>query len=111
MAPLRDIAVILLALEAMVLMLVPAAVIGVCWYGVKWLRRKLPPLFAQARKILALVRLYVERTGAAVAAPLITICGSINKITINGTEFWLGATAEANNPIVIPAIVASTMVT
>jgi hypothetical protein len=73
MAPLRDIAVILLALEAMVLMLVPAAVIGASLYGVRWLRRKLPPLFAQARKILALVRLYVERTGAAIVAPLITI--------------------------------------
>ena len=73
MAPLRDIAVILLVLEAMVLMLVPAAVIGAILYSVRWLRRKLPPLFAQARKILALVRLYVERTGAAMVAPLITI--------------------------------------
>jgi len=73
MAPLRDVAVILLALEAMVLMLVPAAAIGASWYGVRWLRRKLPPLFAQARKILTLVRLYVERTGAATVAPLITI--------------------------------------
>ncbi len=73
MAPLRDVTVILLALEAMVLMLVPAAVIGAGWYGVRWLRRKLPPLFAQARKMVALVQLYVERTGAAIVAPLITI--------------------------------------
>ena len=73
MAPLRDVAAILLALEAMVLMLVPAVAIGACWYGVRWLRRKLPPLFAQGRKIVALVQSYVERAGAEIVAPLITI--------------------------------------
>jgi len=73
MAPLRDVAVILLILEAIVLMLVPAAIIGATWYGVRLVRRKLPPLFAQARRILTLVRLYVERAGAAMVAPLITI--------------------------------------
>ncbi len=73
MAPVRDVALILLILEAMVMMLVPAAVIGATWYGVRWVRRKLPPLFAQVRRILALVRLYVDRTGAAMVAPLITI--------------------------------------
>ena len=71
MAPLRDVAVILLVLEAMVLMLVPAAAIGACWYGVRWLRRKLPPLFALARTMVVRLQLYVERAGAAGVAPLI----------------------------------------
>ena len=72
MAPLRDVAVIMLALEAMVLMLIPAAAIGACWYGVRWLRRKIPPLFALARTLVARVQLYVERAGAAGTTPLIT---------------------------------------
>ena len=95
MAPLRDVAVIMLALEAMVLMLIPAAAIGACWYGVRWLRRKLPPLFAQARKILALARLYVERTGAAVAAPLITIYAVAAQIRATWTSL-IGLVREEN---------------
>jgi hypothetical protein len=71
MAALRDVSVILLAIEAFVLLLIPAIIIGACVYGVRWLRRKLPPLFAQARKYLALIQLYVNRVCAAVVAPLI----------------------------------------
>ena len=71
MAALRDVSVILLAFEAIVLMIVPAIVIGASCYGVWWLRRKLPPLFAQARVYMALARHYVERACAAVVAPLI----------------------------------------
>ena len=71
MAALRDVSVILLAVESFVLLLIPAVILGACVYGVRWLRRKLPPLFAQARKYLALVQLYVNRACAAVVAPLI----------------------------------------
>jgi hypothetical protein len=71
MAALRDVSVILLAFEAMLVMLIPAVAVGATWYGVRWLRRKLPPLFAQARKYLALGQFYVKRASMAVVAPLI----------------------------------------
>ena len=70
-APASYIAVILLSLEAFVLLLIPLAITAGLWYGVRWLRRKLPPLFAQARRYLALAHMYVERGCAAVVAPLI----------------------------------------
>jgi len=68
---LRDLSIILLAIETMVVMLVPAIVIGALWYGTRWLCRKLPPLFAQARKYMAIAQFYVGRASAAIAAPLI----------------------------------------
>ena len=71
MAALRDVSVILLAVESFVLLLIPAAIIGACVYGVHWLRRKLPPLFAQAKKYLALIQLYVGRASAVTVAPII----------------------------------------
>ena len=67
---LQSVAVILLVLEAMVLLLIPGVVVFGLWYGVRWLRRKLLPLFAQARKYLSLAKLYVERASAALVAPL-----------------------------------------
>lgn len=71
-APASYIAVILLSLEAFVILLIPLAITAGLWYGVRLLRRKLPPLFAQARLYLALAHVYVERGCAAVVAPLIT---------------------------------------
>ena len=71
MAALRDVSVILLAIESFVLLLIPAIIIGAGVYGLGWLRRKLPPLFAQACKYLALVQLYVNRASAAMVAPII----------------------------------------
>jgi hypothetical protein len=70
-APASYIAVILLSLEACVLLLIPLAITTGLWYGVRWLRRKLPPVFAQARKYLALAHQYAERGSAAAAAPFI----------------------------------------
>jgi hypothetical protein len=70
-APLSHVATILLACESFILLLIPAVIIGGSAYGVRWLRRKLPALFAQVRKVLALFKLYVERGGAAAVAPII----------------------------------------
>jgi hypothetical protein len=70
-SPAAHIAVILLSIEAFVLLLIPLAITGGLWYGVRWLRRKLPPLFAQARKYLAQAHLYAERGSATAAAPFI----------------------------------------
>jgi len=70
-APASYVATILLACESFVLLLIPAIIIGGSVYGVHWLRRKLPPLFAQARKYVMLIKLNVERASAAIVAPLI----------------------------------------
>lgn len=77
---LRDVAVILLVLEAMVIMLVPLALTLAAWYSVRWLRRKLPPLFAQARQVLALFKLYVERGGAAAVAPILAAYAAVAQL-------------------------------
>jgi hypothetical protein len=69
--PLCDVSVSLLAIVAFVSLLIPAIVIGAGVYSVRWLRRKLLPLFAQAKKYLALVQLYVNRASAAMVAPII----------------------------------------
>jgi hypothetical protein len=71
MAALRDVSVILLAIESFILLLIPAAILAASVYGVHWLRRKLPPLFAQAHKFLALIQLHVGRASAATVAPII----------------------------------------
>jgi hypothetical protein len=64
------VAVILLSLEAFVLLLIPLAIVGGLWYGTRWLRRRLPPVFVQVRKYVALFNLYVERGCASIVAPL-----------------------------------------
>ena len=63
MAALRDVSVILLAIESFVLLLIPAIILGACVYGVRWLRYKLPPLFAQARKYLTQAKAANARVG------------------------------------------------
>jgi len=71
LAPLRDFAVILLVLETLVMLLVPALLVFGAAYGVNRLRRKLPLLFAQARKYVGLFKFYVERACASSVAPLL----------------------------------------
>jgi hypothetical protein len=70
--------VILLVLEAMVIM--PCAAHLAAWYCVRWLRRKLPPLFAQARRVWALFKLYVERGGAAAVAPILAAYAAVAQL-------------------------------
>jgi hypothetical protein len=81
MAALRDVSVILLAIESFVLLLIPAAVIAATWYGVHWLRRKLPSLFAQARKYLVLIQLCVNHVCGAVVAPLIAASARVAQLS------------------------------
>jgi hypothetical protein len=69
-SPAAYIAVILLSMESCVLLLFPLAIIGGLWYGTRWLRRKLPPLFARLRHTVALGKAYVERGCASIVAPL-----------------------------------------
>ena len=79
-APLSHVATILLACESFILLLIPAAIIGGSAYGVRWLRHKLPPLFAQARRVLALVKLYIERGGTSAVAPIIATRAAIAQL-------------------------------
>ena len=65
------VAAILLSLEAFVLLLIPLAIVGGLWYGTRWLRLKLPPVFVQVHKYVALFKFYVERGCASIVAPLI----------------------------------------
>ena len=84
MAALRDVSVILLAIESFVLLLIPLFILGACVYGLHILRRKLPPLFDQVRKYLALVQLYVNRASAAAAAPII----KTRAVTAQWSAWW-----------------------
>ncbi len=77
---LRDVAIILLVLEAMVMLLVPLVATFAAARGASWLLRKLPPLFAQARRILTLVKLSVERASAAAVAPIIAANAAIAQL-------------------------------
>ena len=79
-ASLSHVATILLACESFILLLIPVVITGASAYGVRWLRRKLPPLFAQARKVLALVKLYVERGSAAAVAPIIAAYAAVAQL-------------------------------
>lgn len=94
-AALRDFAVILLVIETFVLLLVPAALVGGAAYGVMQLRRKLPPVFAQARKYVGLFKFYVERACASIVAPAM----ATHARTAQARGWWRyvsGSTREEN---------------
>lgn len=70
-APVSYVATMLLACESFILLLIPVTILGAGAYGVRSLRRKLPPVFAQVRKYVALFKSYAERGCASAVAPLI----------------------------------------
>jgi hypothetical protein len=70
-SPISYVATILLACESFILLLIPAVIIGGSMYGARWLRFKLPPVFIQIRKYVAMFKFYVERGCASIVAPLI----------------------------------------
>ncbi len=69
---LRDVAVILLALESLLLMVVPLILTFLAARGVHWLRRKLPPLFDRLRHYAGLLQSLVERVSGSATKPLIS---------------------------------------
>jgi len=75
MAIIRDLALILLALEAFVVALIPLALVGVLVYGAGWLLRRdhLPAWLKVAQAYLALGRAYVELAMAAIVKPILVI--------------------------------------
>ena len=87
----RDLSLILLALEAFVLALVPLVLFGGLVYGLWWLRRRenLPSWLRLAQAYLALGRAYVELAMRVVVRPILLVHSIL--ATVRG---WLGAIGE-----------------
>lgn len=90
MATLRNLSLILLAVEAFVMALVPLALLGGLVYGTWWLRRheNLPSWLKLAQAYLAMGRAYVELAMRAIVRPILLIHSML--ATVRG---WLGAIA------------------
>lgn len=88
MTSLRDLSLILLAVEALVLALVPLALLGGAVYGLWRLQRheNLPCWLKMAQEYLALGRAYVELAMRAVVRPILLAHSIL--ATVQG---WLGA--------------------
>jgi hypothetical protein len=91
MAIVRDLSLILLAIEAFVLALIPLVLLGALVYGLFYLQRhqNLPSWLSLTRAYLDLALSYVELGMATVVRPIFWI----NRIlaTLDG---WLGAIAR-----------------
>jgi hypothetical protein len=72
----RDISLIVLICPAMLLSLLPLAVLGGMIYGLRMLHLRLPPFFTQVRAVTARIHLAVERASQAAAAPIIASSAS-----------------------------------
>lgn len=88
MAIIRDLALILLAIEAFIVALLPLALVGGLVYGVGWLLRRdrLPAWLQVAQAYLALGRAYVELAMAAIVKPILVVHSLLACI-----QHWLGA--------------------
>ncbi len=75
MAIIRDLAIILLAVEAFIVVLIPLACVGGLVYGMGWLLRRdhLPAWIQVAQAYLALGRAYVELAMAAIVKPILML--------------------------------------
>jgi hypothetical protein len=88
MAVIRDLALILLAIEAFVIALVPLALVGALVYGMGWLLRRdhLPAWIKVVQAYLALGLAYVELAMAAIVKPILAIHSVLARV-----QGWLGA--------------------
>jgi hypothetical protein len=75
MAILRDLSIILIAIEAFVIALMPLIVLGALIYGLWWLRRheNLPRWLKMARAYESLGQAYVELAAAYVVRPFLFV--------------------------------------
>jgi len=91
MSLLRDLSLILLAVEVFVMALVPLALFGGLVYGLWWLQRheNLPSWLKVAQAYLALGRAYVELAMRAVVRPILLLHSTL--ATVQG---WLSAVAK-----------------
>ena len=90
MITLRDLSLILLAVEAFALALVPLVLLGGAVYGLWYLQRheNLPSWLKVAQAYLALGRAYVELAMRAIIRPILLVHSLL--ATVQG---WLGAIA------------------
>ena len=90
MAVIRDLSLILLAVEALVVALMPLALLGGLVYGLWWLRRheNLPSWLHLAQAYLALVRDNVKLAMRAVVKPILQVHAFLATV-----QRWLGAIA------------------
>ncbi|NLE45037.1 MAG: hypothetical protein GX620_09980 [Chloroflexi bacterium] len=88
---LRDVAVILLAVETLILALVPLALVGGVVYAVYWLLRRenLPSWLKLLHAYLDLARGYVELLMALIIRPIVVVNSTL--ATVRG---WLTGIAE-----------------
>ena len=76
----RDISLIVLICPAMLLTVLPMAVLGGMIYGLRMLHLRLPPFFTQVRAITAKVHLAVERASQAATTPIIASSASAARV-------------------------------
>lgn len=90
MTVLRDLSLILLAVEAFILALMPLVLLGGLVYGLWWLRRheNLPSWLKTVQAYLELGRAYVELVMALVVRPILFI-GSV----LATVQRWLASIA------------------
>lgn len=88
---LRDLSLILLAVESFILALIPLALCGGLVYGLWWLRRRenLPRWLQLAQAYLTLARAYVELAMAVVVKPILALNSAL--ATAQG---WLSVIAK-----------------
>ena len=82
MATLRNLSLILLAVEAFVMVLIPLVLLGGLVYGTWWLRRheNLPSWLKLAQAYLDLGRAYVELAASAVVRPILAVHSFLAKV-------------------------------
>ena len=92
MTVLRDLSLILLAVEACAVALVPLALLGGLVYGLWRLGRheNLPSWLRLAQAYLALGLAYVELAMSAVVRPILLVHSALAKV-----QGWLGRTAKS----------------
>ena len=88
MSIVRDISLVLLAIEAFVLALLPLSLLGGLAYGLWWLRRHehLPSWLSLAQAYLGVGQAYVELAMASIVRPIFAIHSALS--TLKG---WFGA--------------------
>jgi hypothetical protein len=87
----RDLSLILLAIELFIMALVPLALFGGMVYGLWWLRRRenLPAWLKLGQAYVTLIQAYVELAMATAVRPILRVYTAL--ATVQG---WLGAIAN-----------------
>lgn len=99
MTVLRDVAIVILAVEAFVLMLLPLVVLGGLVYGLWWLRRheNLPSWLRLTRAYVSLGLSYVELAMALIVRPILFVNGAL--ATVQSLATTLFGAREGSEPI------------